>query len=67
MTNPQDQIRDYLRARGIATSPELVQISWDFRRCISRLRKQGMQIVSRPTPGKNYSTYVLYEGQVKLL
>lgn len=69
MTNngPQEQIRDYLKARGIATSPELVKISWDFRRCISRLRRQGMQIVGRRVKGKNYNEYVLYEGQIKLI
>ncbi len=60
--NPQAQIKAYLKARGIATSVELERISWDFRRCISRLRKE-MPIETHPTPGKKYATYVLLDGK----
>lgn len=66
MENPQEQIREYLRSRGIATSVELEVFTWDFRRVISRLRRQGMQIVTRPTPGKKYATYLFYEGPAQL-
>ena len=60
--NPQSQIREYLRSRGIATSVELEKMSWDFRRVISRLRRQGDPIETRPTPGKHYATYVWADG-----
>jgi len=66
MPNPQEQIKEYLQTRGIATSVELTKFSWDHRKIISRLRAQGMQIISRKVEGKNYHEYLLYEGQLKL-
>ena len=66
MPNPQEQIKEYLQTRGIATSPELVKMSWDFRRCISRLRRQGMRIDSRRVEGKNYHVYILNQEQLRL-
>ena len=62
MTDPQEQIRKYLLARGIATSVDLERMSWDFRKIISRLRKK-MPIETRRTPGRKYATYVLIDGE----
>jgi hypothetical protein len=66
MTNPQEEIKRYLQARGIATSVELQAFTWDFRKAITRLRRDGMQIISRKVKGKKYHEYLLYQGQMKL-
>lgn len=66
MTDPQEAIKQYLLAHGSATSPELEKMTWDFRRCISRLRKK-MPIETLPTPGKRYATYRIPQGQMRLI
>jgi hypothetical protein len=65
--NPQAKVLEMLKNRGSVTSPEFVREcqGWDHRKCISRLRRQGHQIISRKVDGKNYHEYLLYEGQMR--
>ncbi len=69
MKGPQSQILEMLRTRKRVTSAEFVREvqGWDFRKCISRLRRKGYPIESSIRPGDKYATYIWVDEQMRLI
>jgi hypothetical protein len=67
--NPQSQILEMLRTGRPIKSREFIRDcqGWDHRKAISRLRRQGWNIVSEIQPGEREATYRLEPSQEKLI
>ncbi len=61
---PQDQILEMLRTRKIVKGREFIREcqGWDFRKCITRLRRQGYPIVN-VAPAGHEATYLWVEKE----
>lgn len=65
---PQDQILSILREGRPVKSEEFIRrvLGWDHRKAISRLRRQGWDILSEIRPGDRQATYTLRAKQERL-
>jgi hypothetical protein len=61
--NPQAQILEMLKARKVVRSREFIRecAGWDFRKCITRLRRQGEPIENIAPQGQE-AVYVYKDG-----
>lgn len=61
--NPQAEILEMLKERKVVSSREFIRecSGWDFRKCITRLRKKGYPIENINPPGME-AVYVYKDG-----
>lgn len=58
-TSPQEDIAKHFQEGGSLTVLEALRLyhSTELRRIVSRLKKQGLNIISEPVKGQNYHRY----------